>query len=269
MCQFFSAIITKDDILWDKFVDSHEILLFRAGILDDLVTPDFVRVELLPSKTIFCKDLSKWLLNVDQDIVPDWFIGKKHIYADKLREILKGFYNEVVFDSHCGVKIYEGRVFTYNSSVMVYGNSCINAYGTSKVVSFDRGYINACNHTRVELYNRSTCNGYHFSFIEAFGKTFSHLNHSSKGNFQDDSSVELCDFSYADMRGDSNARLLNVSTCNGHDNSVIYKVSNKAIAHIEDNSIIYDQSQEPYRIIVPRDTKYLLERGESCKNNWE
>lgn len=48
-----------------------------------------------------------------------------------------------------------------------------------------------------------------------------------------------------------------------------YLVGMCARLYFKDSGIIYDQSQEPYRIILPKDIKYLVEQGESCKNNWE
>ena len=77
MCQFFSAIIIKDDIIFDKNIDQHEILLKNAGLDDTTMNPDFVRVEINPmDQNIFNHDPNNWKFIVDQDLIPDWFDKK-------------------------------------------------------------------------------------------------------------------------------------------------------------------------------------------------
>jgi len=78
MCNFFSAIVTKDKVLWDSMIDSHTELLEKLGIKDDSKDPNFVRVELSPPDYIekTFKDLSLWKFKTDQDLIPDWYDEK-------------------------------------------------------------------------------------------------------------------------------------------------------------------------------------------------
>lgn len=73
MCEFFSGIQTKKGILFDPFNDSHERLIRKYRLNDKTREPEFVRLELIPRAEPWNKDPNKWVLHVDQDILPSWF----------------------------------------------------------------------------------------------------------------------------------------------------------------------------------------------------
>lgn len=68
MCQFFSAVVTRQHAVLFCEVDSHEELLLRLGWSDtDQHLRHWVRVELLPA-------LVGWrALRVDETTTPSWF----------------------------------------------------------------------------------------------------------------------------------------------------------------------------------------------------
>ena len=73
MSEFFSGIQTKNGILFDPFNDSHEHLIKKHNLNDKTRDPDFVRLEIIPIAEPWNKDPNKWVLHVDQDILPSWF----------------------------------------------------------------------------------------------------------------------------------------------------------------------------------------------------
>ena len=73
MCRFKSAIITKERLLCENGIDSHQEIIKKYRLKDkDSANPSFVRIEYLPDWTDFY-DFSKWKFKVDQDILPDWW----------------------------------------------------------------------------------------------------------------------------------------------------------------------------------------------------
>lgn len=75
MCQFFSAIITKNKTHYNLDHDDHGRLLRELKIKDNHCSPNFVRVELLPEDgDIFNHSIKNWKLKVDQD-----FRGEIHL----------------------------------------------------------------------------------------------------------------------------------------------------------------------------------------------
>ena len=97
--RFQTAIILKDDILLGLDTDNHDLLLNRSSINDTFLNAysNFVRVELLPiNNKISLSNLNDWELNVDQDILPNWFI--KEYDKQRLIDKMKSTYlNDEIF----------------------------------------------------------------------------------------------------------------------------------------------------------------------------
>ena len=82
MCKFKSALCLKDRVFVPDY-DSHDQMLQELGIPDDYLhaSKTFVRVELSPADGDPASDPMGWRINIDQDILPDWFDHK----VDELR----------------------------------------------------------------------------------------------------------------------------------------------------------------------------------------
>ena len=91
MCQFLSAIVTKNDVYYDVFDDSHEALIKKHRLNDNGNNPDFVRVEIThQNRDISNTNLDEWTLRVDQDYTPNWF-DKKEVEILMKKELKKVF----------------------------------------------------------------------------------------------------------------------------------------------------------------------------------
>jgi hypothetical protein len=73
MCNHKSAIVMRNgDLLHSCWTDSHEDILEFNGIKDD-GKQAFIRVEFSPKDIDGYKDISKYLLQVDQPETPEWW----------------------------------------------------------------------------------------------------------------------------------------------------------------------------------------------------
>ena len=96
MCQFKSGIILKTRcVVAQGSDDSHTTLLEELNIDDtrENAMRKFVRVELVPPKGEWWTDPETWKINVDQDIVPDWFETDREKYLDEFRKAVKEWWN--------------------------------------------------------------------------------------------------------------------------------------------------------------------------------
>ena len=92
MCRLKSGIILKDRIFVPEY-DSHTDMLEELGIEDNYLTASktFVRFELLPKDNDVFSDIDDWELDIDQDIVPDWYDAEtyKPRVIENMDEFLK------------------------------------------------------------------------------------------------------------------------------------------------------------------------------------
>ena len=79
MCQLKSCLVLKDRVYCPDY-DSHQDMLDKLGIKDDYLgaIKTFVRVELTPPGGVksLMEPLSRWKLNVDQDVTPEWWVAE-------------------------------------------------------------------------------------------------------------------------------------------------------------------------------------------------
>ena len=76
MCKMKSAIILKDRVFIPDY-DSHSKMLKELQIEDTRSNAErlFVRAELYPKDGDVFSPIDQWKFNVDQDIVPDWYVA--------------------------------------------------------------------------------------------------------------------------------------------------------------------------------------------------
>ncbi len=97
MCKQFSCVVKKDlDVLWSLGVDSHTDILALNNLTDRYWNADravFCKVEVVPPNgNYFEKDLSKWVVTVDEQRIPSWW-SDSHVEASK--RALSRWYNEI------------------------------------------------------------------------------------------------------------------------------------------------------------------------------
>ena len=92
MCRFKSAIILKDRVFVPDY-DSHTDMLEELKIQDTKANAErlFVRAELYPENGDEFSNIDTWCFNVDQDILPDWYVEEydKQRMIDAVKEWAK------------------------------------------------------------------------------------------------------------------------------------------------------------------------------------
>ena len=99
MCRLKSGIILRDRIFVPEY-DSHTKMLEELGIEDNYLTASktFVRFELSPKDGNTFSSIDSWELNIDQDIVPDWY--NEEIYKPQVVEKVKDWAKDHI---HIGI----------------------------------------------------------------------------------------------------------------------------------------------------------------------
>ena len=210
MCKLKSCLVLKDRVFCPDY-DSHQQMLEELGIEDDYLhaSKTFVRVEFTPpdnTKSLI-EPLDRWTLEVDQDIVPEWWDEKAdrhrveeaveiwhkgHVFTEGKHIVTTGtvyaygnaevhVYNDATVEAYDStiVKAYSNaKVYAFgkttvetvsNVPVEAYGDATVKAYGNTKVEAFDRAIVKACGNTKVEAFDRATVKAYDSATVKAHG----------------------------------------------------------------------------------------------------
>ena len=108
MCRLKSGIILKDMIFVPEH-DSHTEMLEELGIKDSYLTASktFVKFELLPKANDVFSNIDTWKLNIDQDIVPDWY--DEEVYKPRVIEQVKEWAKTHIHNGIDNLKISSGN----------------------------------------------------------------------------------------------------------------------------------------------------------------
>ncbi len=170
MCKFKSGIILKSrSYIAEGYDDSHTNLLEKLNIEDtrENAMRKFVRVELIPNNNEWWTNPITWKINIDQDILPDWFEEDKEKYLKEFRERVTDWWNKHVFVDKTIKKLESGyyrlkrckigqllngaEVILNNSTVQeMHGNSIV--YGMYDNSTVQKMYDNSTVQT---MYNNS------------------------------------------------------------------------------------------------------------------
>lgn len=145
MCQLKSCLVLKDRVFCPDY-NSHQQMLEELGIEDDYLhaSKTFVRVELLPPGVVksLMEPLDRWTLEVDQDIVPEWWDEK----ADRQRV------EEAVEIWRKGHVFTEGEHIVKAGKVYAFGSATVKACGNATVTAYNIATVKACNSATVTAY---------------------------------------------------------------------------------------------------------------------
>ena len=154
MCKLKSAIILKNKIFMPDY-DSHSDMLNELNIEDNYINASktFVRVELSPINNDVFSDIDTWQLNVDQDIIPEWF--SKEEYKPLMIEKVKQWAKDHIHIGINGLKINSGENHYIKDcyNIEVYGSATVNEVYDSATVN------KVCGSATVnEVYDSATVN---------------------------------------------------------------------------------------------------------------
>ena len=218
-------------------------MLLKSGIADNSENASklFVVVKIIPQNNDWLTDPATWEFDIDQDVIPEWFINDRDAYEQKLRNEVILWKEEHVFENkdfevlsegyyllkNCRVKELEGEVEVVLLDSVVDlvkdGAVIIDAYGNSVIHKMMSGAIiySAFDNTRVDaMYNAS--------------RVHDMWNNSSIGKIYD--VCHVCNM-YGKSSIDTIADLVTVEDMN--DNSVInIKTGNASVWRVNNNAKI-------------------------------
>lgn len=142
MCRFKSGICLKDRVFVPDY-DSHSRMLEELHIEDDFAHASkiFVRIEISPADGDKTSDIDGWKLNVDQDVLPDWW--DETVDLPRIKAAVKSWCDIHVLRNGAHT-VRDGVWYAYNSaSVEAYGSASVKACGSASVEAYDSASVKA------------------------------------------------------------------------------------------------------------------------------
>lgn len=161
MCQLKSCLVLKDRVFCPDY-DSHQSMLEELGIEDDYLhaSKTFVRVEFTPpdnTKSLI-EPLDRWTLEVDQDIVPEWWDEK--VDRQRVEEAIEIWRKGHVFT--------EGKHIVTTEKVYAYGDAEIQVYNDATVIAHDSTTVKAYSNAKVYAFGKTTVETVSNAPVEAY-----------------------------------------------------------------------------------------------------
>ena len=167
MCQFKSAICLKDRVFVPDY-DSHNKMLEELHIEDDFAHASkvFVRVELVPKDDDKTSSVDEWKLNVDQDVLPDWWDKKDCL--PRIKAAVKAWCDIHILRDGTHI-VRDGVWYAYGSaSVEAYGSASVEAYGSANVKAYDSANVTAYGSASVKAYDSANVTAYGSASVKAY-----------------------------------------------------------------------------------------------------
>lgn len=154
MCKLKSCIVLKDRIFCPDY-DSHDKMLSELGVEDTRENAErlFVRVELSPIDDDVFSPINTWRMEVDQDILPDWWVAEAE--EPRVREAVAKWAKDHIFCDAKKLDLKNGTYYLKNSSAELYNNSSAELYGSSRADLYDNSRAKLCGSSSADLYDNS------------------------------------------------------------------------------------------------------------------
>ena len=198
MCQLKSCLVLKDRVFCPDY-NSHQQMLEELGIEDDYLhaSKTFVRVEFTPpdnTKSLI-EPLDRWTLEVDQDIVPEWWDEK----ADRQRV------EEAVEIWRKGHVFTGGKHIVTTGTVYAYGDAEVHVYNDATVAAYDSTIVTACGSAKVYAFGKTTVETVSNVPVEAYGYATVKAYGNAKVEASDHATVKA--YSNAEVKAHDNAKV--------------------------------------------------------------
>lgn len=252
MCQLKSCLVLKDRVFCPDY-NSHQQMLEELGIEDDYLhaSKTFVRVEFTPPDDVkslmepLMEPLDRWTLEVDQDIVPEWWDEK----ADRQRveEAVEIWRKGHVFTEGKHI-VKTGTVYAYgdaevhvynDATVIAYDSTIVKAYKNAKVYAFGKTTVETVSNVPVEAYDDATVKAYGIAKVEASDRAIVKALGSATVKACDNAMVKAYDNATVDAYGRATVKAFDRAIVKAFDRATV-KAYNRAMAiYPEEKKIIY------------------------------
>ena len=248
MCQLKSCLVLKDRVFCPDY-NSHQQMLEELGIEDDYLhaSKTFVRVEFTPpdnTKSLI-EPLDRWTLEVDQDIVPEWWDEK----ADRQRveEAVEIWRKGHVFTGGKHI-ITTGMVYAYgdaevhvynDATVAAYDSTIVKAYGNAKVYAFGKTTVETVSNVPVEAYGDATVKAYGNTKVEAFDRAIVKAYSNAKVEANDSATVKAFNSATVKAHGNAKVEAFDIAIVKAFDMATVKAYNRAMVIYPEERKIIY------------------------------
>lgn len=248
MCQLKSCLVLKDRVYCPDY-ESHQDMLDKLGIRDDYLhaIKTFVRVELTPpdnTKSLI-EPLDRWTLEVDQDIVPEWWDEK----ADRQRveEAVEIWRKGHVFTEGKHI-VTAGTVYAYgdtevqvynDATVTAYDSTTVKAYNNAKVYAFGKTTVETVSNAPVEAYGNTTVRAYGGAKVEAYDSAKVKAYSNATVDAYDNATVTACDNAMVIAFDIATVTACDSATVTAYDNAMVKACDSAIVVYPRKNKIVY------------------------------
>ena len=248
MCQLKSCLVLKDRVFCPDY-NSHQQMLEELGIEDDYLhaSKTFVRVEFTPpdnTKSLI-EPLDRWTLEVDQDIVPEWWDEK----ADRQRveEAVEIWRKGHVFTGGKHI-VTTGTVYAYgdaevhvynDATVAAYDSTIVKAYGNAKVYAFGKTTVETVSNVPVEAYGDATVKAYGNTKVEAFDRAIVKAYSNAKVEANDSVTVKAFNSATVKAHGNAKVEAFDIAIVKAFDIATVKAYNRAMVIYPEEKKIIY------------------------------
>ena len=248
MCKLKSCLVLKDRVFCPDY-NSHQQMVEELGIEDDYLhaSKTFVRVEFTPpdnTKSLI-EPLDRWTLEVDQDIVPEWWDEK----ADRQRvaEAVEIWRKGHVFTGGKHI-VTTGTVYAYgdaevhvynDATVEAYDSTIVKAYRNAKVYAFGKTTVETVSNVPVEAYGDATVKAYGNTKVEAFDRAIVKAYSNAKVEANGSATVKAFNSATVKAHGNAKVEAFDIAIVKAFDITTVKAYNRAMVIYPEERKIIY------------------------------
>ena len=248
MCQLKSCLVLKDRVFCPDY-NSHQQMLEELGIEDDYLhaSKTFVRVEFTPpdnTKSLI-EPLDRWTLEVDQDIVPEWWDEKAD--RQRIEEAIETWRREHVFTEGKHI-ITTGTVYAYgdaevhvynDATVVAYDSTIVKAYGNAKAYSFGKTTVETVSNVPVEAYGDAMVKAYGNAKVEAYDRAIVKAYSNAEVKAYDNAKVEAYNSVAVKAYGNAKVEAFDIAIVKACNSATVKAYDRTMVIYPEERKIIY------------------------------
>jgi hypothetical protein len=154
-------VVTQKQVFWSKVSEKHEDIIEEFGLKerDFRKNITLVRIEIVPPVNGYTLPPSKWVYNLEQDILPEWYVAEE--VEKRARKHLKKWRKHKIIMPKQTRDIKKGEFILFNYGTVGYNYGTVDDnYGTVKknndsgMVNYNSGTVN--NNSGTVSYNYGT-----------------------------------------------------------------------------------------------------------------
>ena len=255
MCRVKSCLVLKDRVFCPDY-NSHQQMLEELGIEDDYLhaSKTFVRVEFTPpdnTKSLI-EPLDRWTLEVNQDIVPEWWDEK----ADRQRV------EEAVEIWRKGHVFTEGKHIVTTGTVYAYGDAEVQVYNDTMVAAYDSTTVKAYNNAKVYAFGKTTVETVSNAPVEAYDDATVKAYGTAKVQASDRAVVKAYSNTTVEAYDSAMVGAHNSVTVKAHDNAKV-KAFDRAIVRACNSATV--EAFDSAMVVYPEERKIIYPAGWTTK----